>query len=77
MALAQTVTSNEFDTKMNLFAVGLLIIGILLCVVLCYGLHHKCKNQTRNWIRKQAASAGLTAVKVQPAAPQPQVSTIY
>lgn len=67
--------SSQVESKLNYVGVGLIILGIISVIFLCYFVRNRCKQCARNWVQKTVGNLPPTAIRVHnvPVAPQQQV----
>lgn len=78
IAIAQVQTiSNQMESKLNYVGIGLIVLGALLVILLCYAVRTKCRNYARTWVRKTVADLPPTSIRVQNTQAHPEQQAVY
>lgn len=64
--------SNQVESKLNYVGIGLIALGIILLLAICYFVRMKCKQCARSWVQKTIGNLPPTAIKVHTVASPPQ-----
>lgn len=66
IAIAQVTTlSGQVDAKLNYVGIGLIVVGIIMSVIICYGVRAKCRRIATSWVRKAVEKLPPTTVRVE------------
>lgn len=57
--------SNQMELKINYLGIGMIVVGVLLAVFLCFLIRAKCKQRAQAWLEKAVNKVPLTSVRAQ------------
>lgn len=56
--------SNQVESKLNFVAIGLIVIGVISIIIMCYFIRAKCKQCARSWVQKTVGNLPPTAIRI-------------
>lgn len=73
--------STQVESKLNYVGIGLIILGVCLCIFFCYFVRSRCKQCAKAWVQKTVGNMPPTAIRIHggPLTPQqnPQQQQTY